>query len=71
MEHNWIRSYSILMWFETKMFLYKYCRKQSDISSIALSPLYLTRTEMVVADIENKFTHFQLRWSNECLRDTL
>jgi len=53
------------------MFLYEHCRKQSDISGIALSPLYLARTEMAVADIKNKFTNFQLCWSNECLRDTL
>lgn len=52
------------------MFLYKYCRKQTDISSIVLSFSYLARTEMVVADVENKFNNFQLRWSNECLRDT-
>ena len=71
MEHKYVRSYSILMRLGNKMLLYKYCRRQSDISSIVLSLLYLTRAEMVVADIENNFTNFQLCWSNECLRDTL
>lgn len=71
MEHKYVRTYSILIVFENKMFLYKYCMKQSVISSIPLSLLYLAWTEMVVADIENKFANFQLQWSNESLRDNL
>lgn len=69
--HKYIRSHSVLKGFEIKMFLYKYCRKQSDISSIVLSLSYLDSTEMVVADTENKFSNFQLCWPNKCLKDTL
>lgn len=45
MEHKYVRTYSILIGFENKMFLYKYCKKQNVISSILLSLLYLARTE--------------------------
>lgn len=57
------------MGFANKVFIYKNCRKQSDLNSVASSLLYLAKTKMV-ADTENKFTNFQLCWSNECLRDT-
>lgn len=56
------------MGFENKMLLYRYCRKQRDISRMSL--LYVVWPEMV-ADTKNKFSHFQLHGSNECLSDAL